>query len=208
MAHIDRATRLRELRAAQKAELLAAEPCAIGRMAIRLARHPGAGTGDGTFGRELDHLARDGELTVVHDRRLPRSEDVCDHLVVGPSGLWVVDEASRPGRVALRLGDGPVGPCLVINDRQHTPLLADLRRQVDEVRGLLLGRGLRDVEVRGALCFVDTELPTFQRQLSTGDLVVTWPKALRRRVLQGGTLGPARRTELLRTLATSFPPAA
>lgn len=43
--------------------------------------------------------------TVLHDRRIPGSAANIDHLVVGPTGVWVIDSKSWRGRIKV-LGDG------------------------------------------------------------------------------------------------------
>ena len=43
--------------------------------------------------------------TVLHDRRIPGSAANVDHLVIGPTGVWLVDSKSWRGRVKV-LGDG------------------------------------------------------------------------------------------------------
>ncbi|HMA47062.1 MAG TPA: nuclease-related domain-containing protein [Frankiaceae bacterium] len=46
--------------------------------------------------RSLDRLARAG-YTVLHDRVMPDSAGNIDHLVLGPSGVWVVDSDAHRG---------------------------------------------------------------------------------------------------------------
>ncbi|MBG0831663.1 NERD domain-containing protein [Planomonospora sp. ID67723] len=57
----------------------------------------------------LRPLARRG-YALLHDRALPRSRSNVDHMVIGPTGIWVVDSKnwSRSTRVTGR-GDGQGG---------------------------------------------------------------------------------------------------
>lgn len=41
---------------------------------------------------------------VLHDRHLPRSRGNLDHIVIGPSGVWVVDSKVRRARVRIHRG--------------------------------------------------------------------------------------------------------
>jgi hypothetical protein len=41
---------------------------------------------------------------VLHDLRIPRSRANIDHLVIGPTGVWVVDSKATRATVSTRLG--------------------------------------------------------------------------------------------------------
>lgn len=43
-------------------------------------------------------------FVVLHDRRQPGSRGNIDHLVVGPSGIWVVDSKARRAPLQVRRG--------------------------------------------------------------------------------------------------------
>ncbi len=66
--------------------------------------------------RALERLARAG-YTVLHDRALPGSASNIDHLVIGPSGAWVVETDAHRGplrqnRAGLWAGKVPLHPRL------------------------------------------------------------------------------------------------
>src|SRR5690606_36481935 len=46
--------------------------------------------GEARVGARLDGIASDS-IRVLHDRRIPGSRANIDHLVVTPSGVWVID---------------------------------------------------------------------------------------------------------------------
>jgi hypothetical protein len=84
--------------------------------------------------RSLDRLARAG-FTVLHDRSLPDSAGNIDHLVVGPSGAWLVETDTHPGplrrnQAGLWSGKVPLRPMLSLvswmADKVATALVADL----------------------------------------------------------------------------------
>jgi hypothetical protein len=84
--------------------------------------------------RSLDRLARAG-FTVLHDRSLPDSAGNIDHLVVGPSGAWLVETDTHAGplrsnQAGLWSGKVPLRPMLSLvswmGDKVATALVADL----------------------------------------------------------------------------------
>ena len=66
---------------------------------------------------------------------------------------------------------------------------------------------MTDVRVYGALCFVDTEFALFAKPFVVGDVLVTWGKALRKRMAKSGTLDLEQRAAIHRHLASALPPA-
>ncbi|MDQ3569837.1 MAG: NERD domain-containing protein [Actinomycetota bacterium] len=92
---------------------------------------------------------------VIHDRRIPGSGANVDHLVIGPTGVWVVDSKAYRGRIKV-MGDGRLWygrRCL--DDVLRTALWA-----ADTVEALL-GAGLviAGVSVRPALCIHGAKVP-------------------------------------------------
>jgi Nuclease-related domain len=84
--------------------------------------------------RSLDRLARAG-FTVLHDRSLPDSAGNIDHLVVGPSGAWLVETDTHAGplrrnQAGLWSGKIPLRPMLSLvswmADKVATALVTDL----------------------------------------------------------------------------------
>ncbi|NLA37157.1 MAG: NERD domain-containing protein [Actinobacteria bacterium] len=53
--------------------------------------------GEQKVARVLDGLAG-AELIALHDRKLPKSRANFDHLVVTPSGVWVIDAKRYIGK--------------------------------------------------------------------------------------------------------------
>ena len=108
----------------------------------------------------LDELPA-GRWAVLHDRRVPGSRANLDHLVIGPSGVWVIDTKATRARVragwrTVRFGDrrldtGPVRwEAQVVADRLGVPV-----RPLVVVHGDGLGRrggrcgGVRVVPAHG-----------------------------------------------------------
>jgi hypothetical protein len=66
------------------------------------ARRKGA-IGEEFVGSRLDKLAKQG-FVVLHDRAIPGSRANIDHLVIGPTGVFVVDPKNYSGRITLSRG--------------------------------------------------------------------------------------------------------
>lgn len=97
------------------------------------------------------------DAVVLHDRAIPGSRANIDHIVIAPSGVWVIDSKRYKGKVAV------VKPLLArtkltINGRDKSKLIDGLAQQVALVKDVM-AEVAPGVPVRGALCFVDSELP-------------------------------------------------
>ncbi len=111
--------------------------------------------------------------TVLHDRRIPGSAANVDHLVIGPSGVWVVDSKLWRGRVKI-LGDGR----LWYGRRCLDDDLRVLRWATSEVGHALGGKGRsgQPVPVHPVLCVHGARLPT--AQLHFDGVTLAAPEAL------------------------------
>lgn len=144
---------------------------------------------------------------VLHDRRIPRTRANIDHIVVGPSGVWVID-AKRyvDKRPALRVEGGILGPraeSLRIGGRDGSKLVDGIRSQVDRIIAVLADT---EVPVAGVLCFLGADWPLIGGSFTVSGVEVTWPKALIKRILEKPD--SALNVDAIHTrLATTFPPA-
>jgi hypothetical protein len=111
--------------------------------------------------------------TVLHDRRIPGSAANVDHLVVGPSGVWVVDSKLWQGRVKV-MGDGR----LWYGRRCLDDDLRVLRWATGEVgRALGVRKHAAPVPIHSVLCVHGARLP--RAQLLLDDVTLAAPEALR-----------------------------
>ncbi|MGI8792209.1 MAG: nuclease-related domain-containing protein, partial [Acidimicrobiales bacterium] len=119
--------------------------------------------------------------TVLHDRRIPGSTANVDHLVVGPSGIWVVDSKFWQGRVKV-LGDGR----LWYGRRCLDDDLRVLRWITGEVARVVGGQGNAGapLPVHSVLCVHGARLP--RAQLFFNGVTLSAPEALRD-LLKSGT---------------------
>lgn len=146
-------------------------------------------------------------LRVLHDRRLPRSSANIDHLVVCPTGVYVIDAKRYVGkRPRLRIEGGILRPrteLLLVGGRDRTLLVEGLHKQLGHVRAALAERP--DVPVRGVLCFVDADWPLIGGDFVVRDVSVLWPKRLKALLAQRGPLDADAIAETQWRLHEAFP---
>jgi len=145
----------------------------------------------------------DAGVALLHDRGIPHSPANIDHIAVAPSGVWVIDSKHYTGKVAIRrpfFGRAK----LTIAGRDQTKLIDGLAKQVARVEALLADIA-PEVPVRGALCFVDAELPLLGT-LTFNGYPFLYPRALAKRVNARGPVSPERVRAIAAQLAELFPP--
>ena len=148
-------------------------------------------------------------VLVLHERRLLSAggrptRDTIDHLVIAPSGVWVVDAKTHYGPAEVRRSGGILTPRverLFINNRDQTQLIEGLNRQVAAVERVLAAAG-REVTVRGAMCFVGTTLPWVSEWIA--DVPLVGRRDLVKLVQADGPLSVERRAEVAAALASWF----
>lgn len=98
-------------------------------------------------------------MVLLHDRGVLGSRANIDHIAIAPTGVWVIDSKRYQGKVAV---SNPLfgQAMLTINGRDKSKLIDGLGKQVALVKAVIAERA-PDVPVHGALCFVDSDLPTF-----------------------------------------------
>ncbi len=87
--------------------------------------------GEERLGERLNDLAAD-TLRVLHDRRIPRTRGNIDHLVVTPTGVYVIDAKRYRGRPELSVDGGLVRPRvekLLVGRRDCTTLVDGVVKQ-------------------------------------------------------------------------------
>ena len=187
----------------------------LGRIALAVLPEPDAGRswetgvlGEERLGRFLDAIATDTVL--LHDRRIPGTKANIDHIVVAANGVWIVDAKRYKGKVEKRDVGGwfRTDLRLYVGGRDRSKLIDGVRRQVDLVHGALEGLDLPAPPVTGALCFVEGDWPLFAKPFTLQEVVVTWPKDIRKTIQLPGTLEATARQAIHRRLADHFPAAA
>lgn len=146
-------------------------------------------------------------LRVLHDRRIPRTRANIDHLVVCPTGVFVIDaKRYRGARPQRRVFGGLFTPrteTLYVGGRDRTKLVDGMTKQLELVKTALADDP--DVPVKGVLCFIDADWPAFGGSFTIRDVAVVWPKKLKAMLNQPGPLDQDRIAELQWRLHEAFP---
>lgn len=162
--------------------------------------------GEQMLGAMLQPLAGPS-LRVLHDRRIPRTSANIDHLVVCPTGVYVVDaKRYRNQRPGLRVDGGLLRPrqeYLYVGGRDRTKLVEGMHKQLRLVRAALANQP--DVPVRGVLCFLDADWPLIGGSFAIGGVDVVWPKRLRVMLAEPGELDADQIADLQWQLHEAFP---
>ncbi|MCH8563802.1 NERD domain-containing protein [Nesterenkonia sp. YGD6] len=139
--------------------------------------------GERRVGSRLDRVALELGGLVLHDRKIPGSRANIDHILIVPSGVWVIDTKKYTGRVELRRSGGLLTSRvekLTVRGRDCTSLVDQVLKQVDLVRGCA-----PNVPVSGMLCFYRAEWPLGGHPRTRG-VHVLWPRRVKQ-VARAGT---------------------
>jgi Nuclease-related domain len=118
--------------------------------------------GETKLAASLGKIGRD-DVVLLHDRRVPGTRGNIDHIVVAPTGVYVVDAKRYKGRVEVRDVSRPFRRRdlrLYVGGRDHSELARAMSRQVAAVYDALDEED-DDVGVTPVLCFIDAEWPLF-----------------------------------------------
>ena len=163
--------------------------------------------GEEVLGRRLDKLK--GEtIHLLHDRGIPGTKANIDHIVVCPSGVFVIDAKRYKGKPSLRVEGGLFRErteTLVVGTRDCTKLVAGVHKQVNLVLAALAKRGLQHVPVTGMLCFVEAEWPLLGGDFVIEKIKVLWPSKAADLIRKPGLLDAATSQQVFRSLAEAFP---
>ncbi len=147
---------------------------------------------------------------VLHDRRIPGSRANIDHIVVAPSGVWVVDAKLYTGKVECRT----VGSIwnsqnrVYVGGRDRTKLVLAMARQVEATRAAVAADPLgSEVAVKPAVCFVASEWSFFAKPFELHGVTVIWPQKLAERIATPGRLTSTAVARLANRIAVELPPA-
>jgi hypothetical protein len=155
----------------------------------------------------LEGLAPD-KLHLLHHRRIAGNDTVLDHLVVAEHGVWVIATVHVDALVDLTVERKVLtGDDLLIAGESGASLVHALDLQIASVMDALDHVGIDEVPVRGAICFVDTELAEGQRPVRVAGHEVTWPTALAPLLVGPGPFDADDRQAVHRFLDRTFAPA-
>jgi hypothetical protein len=140
----------------------------------------------GAAGEYLMDLRLHPDLTkgemILNDRRIPDGDGNIDHVVVAPSGLWIIDSKSWTGRIEYKGVKGMFDPIehLFVGERDCTYLVDDIYAQVIPVATLVNDRA---VPIHSAIVFIDGDWKSTWRVLRNKpythkQVIIAWPSGL------------------------------
>ena len=152
----------------------------------------------GAAGEYLMDLRLHSDLTngevILNDRRIPDGYGNIDHVVVAPSGVWIIDSKSWSGRIEYRGVKGVFDPIehLFVGEKDCTYLVDDIYAQVIPVAALINDRA---VPIRPAIVFLEGDWKSTWRLLRNKPyvhkhVVIAWPSALISKINEPGPLTP------------------
>lgn len=182
-----------------------------GRIALALSDDPQStkawakgAAGERFVGAHLDKLTSKG-ICVLHDRCIPSTRANIDHIVVAPSGVWVIDTKNYSGPIELRDVGGwfRTDLRLYVGNRDRTKLVAAMARQLDVVRHAL---GDNTAPLRAVLCFSRDDWKPFAKPVLIHDVIVSRVQQLTKLVQRADDRGVSV-SETSALLARKLPPA-
>ena len=156
------------------------------------------------------HTQLGDRAVVLDDRKVPGTKTPIDHVVIAPSGVWVVDANEFDGRVERRDVGGwfKVDERLYVAGKDRTGLVDGIDRQVVAVENVLKKEGLDSIPVHAALCFVNSEWGWFAKPFSLNGVWVTWATKLTELVLDWNAIPDTEIDRLARVVGSKLPAAA
>jgi nuclease-like protein len=156
------------------------------------------------------HRTLHGRAVVLDDRKVPGANATVNHIVIAPSGVWVVEAKDYDGRVERRDVGGwfKVDERLYVAGRDRTNLVDGIDRHVIAVENVLAREKLDLVPVHAALCFINSEWGWFAKPFSLNGVWVTWAQNLTELVLDWTAIPNTELDRLARVVRTRLPAAA
>lgn len=202
-------------RAKREARIREAHP-KLGGLILALSEDPQStnawavgAVGEEKLGRRLNELRSDN-IHVLHDRLIRGTKANIDHIVVCPSGVFVIDAKKYKGRPSLRVEGGFLRERtekLMVGSRDCTKLVGGVHKQMARVVTALGNANLVDVSVAGMLCFVEADWPILGGEFSISGIDVLWPKRAVHLIRKPGPIDALVSQRVFRTLAEAFPAA-
>ena len=147
--------------------------------------------GEAKVATRLGKLLEGSGVHLLHDRRLiGHGRANIDHLAVGPGGVTVIDAKAVHGEILVESVGGLFSArqqLLRVAGRDRTRLVRGVQKQAEVVRERLADSGLHTVEVRCALCFVNTDGLPWLRRLELDGVTLDGPKRVAKLACRPGS---------------------
>jgi hypothetical protein len=105
--------------------------------------------------RKLAHMERAG-YRALHARPIPDSDDVIDHLVIGPTGVYAIDSEKWNRKLPIRTRNGKQ---LWLGPTSQKPRLEHAKSEARRASELLSAQLGREIAVRPALAIYGPHIP-------------------------------------------------
>ncbi|HEX3089746.1 MAG TPA: nuclease-related domain-containing protein [Ilumatobacteraceae bacterium] len=154
---------------------------------------------------QLGHRA-----VVLDDRKGPGAKVQIDHIVIAPSGVWVIEANECDGKIERRDVGGwfKVDERLYVAGKDRTGLVDGIDRQVMAVEQVLAKDGLDQIPVHAALCFVNSDWGWFAKPFSLNGVWVTWASKLTELIMDWNAIPTTEIDRLARVVGSKLPSAA
>jgi hypothetical protein len=160
--------------------------------------------GESKLAQSLAKLERD-DVIALHDRRVPGSPANIDHIVVCPSGVFVVDAKLYKGEIHTKDVGGLFSGRdlrLFVGRRDCTDLAVGMAGQVAVTNAALGGA---EIPVSPVLCFIDAEWPLLGGPREFRGVLIDDERSLKRRVARTGELDLEAVRDTATVLAHALP---
>jgi hypothetical protein len=155
--------------------------------------------GEDHTARALAELEAEGFI-VLHDRRKPGSSANIDHVIIGPTGVFVVETKSYSGPLSIR------GDDVFVGGRRRTDMVHEARSEAEVVQAVLAIAG-GNLSVTPILCIHRAEMPLLKANVQ-GIHVVNERGMVRVLRRQANVLEPQAVLQLAALLNRELRPAA
>jgi hypothetical protein len=166
--------------------------------------------GEQRVGGVLDSIHR-ADIKVLHDRRRPGGFANIDHIVVAPSGVYVIDSKKWSGRMVLverEEASGHNAHLYVGGHDRSGKLKASMQPQVECIQMILDGFApIARTYVQPVLCFVDADWSSFRARPMFDGVAITSPESILPYLTQPGPLDEQHVDMIWSALATRLKPA-
>ncbi|MEZ5341670.1 MAG: hypothetical protein R2706_09515 [Acidimicrobiales bacterium] len=146
---------------------------------------------------------------VLDDRVCPATGETIEHVVLVPTGVWVLDLTSgQPHNSKSSFGFARRSARdSYLDGRNRGKLVGPVQRQRDLVASAVERTNLGLVPVRGAVCFDDSDSPRFGGTGDTNGVLVGYSRSVVQRMRRGGLLSDDDVLGLAHRLVHELPPA-